>query len=136
MTMQGLKKIVLITEDEPPMLRILTDKLTESGFETLQAKNGEEGLKTALEHHPDLILLDVLMPKLNGMVMMDKLREDEWGKKVPIIVLTNVSADTDETLKAIVKDQPAYYFVKSNSKLDEIVEKVKEILSSPSSVQK
>lgn len=133
--MPGVKKIVLITEDEPPMLRILTDKLTESGFETLQAKNGEEGLEIALKHHPDLILLDVLMPKLNGMLMMDKLREDVWGKKVPIIVLTNVSADTDETLEAIVKDQPAYYFVKSNSKLDEIVEKVKEILSSPTPVK-
>lgn len=128
--MVGQRKIVLITEDEPPMLRILTDKLTESGFETLQAKNGEEGLSLALQHHPDLILLDILMPKLDGLTMMNKLREDTWGKTVPIIVLTNVSADTDETLQAIIKTQPAYYFVKSNSKLDDIVEKVKELLYS------
>lgn len=127
--MVELKKIVLITEDEPPMLQILTDKLTENGFESLQAKNGEEGLNLALQHHPDLILLDVLMPKLDGMTMMSRLRQDDWGKKVPIIVLTNVSPDTDETLQAIVKNQPAYYLVKSNTKLEDIVEKVKEILS-------
>lgn len=123
------KKVILITEDEPSMLRILTDKLTESGFETLQAKNGEEGLALALQHHPDLILLDILMPKLDGMTVLSKLREDEWGKKVPVIILTNVSADTDATLQGIIKTQPAYYFVKSNTRLEDIVEKVKEILS-------
>lgn len=122
------KKIVLITEDEPAMLNILTDKLHESGFETLQARNGEEGLHLALEHHPDLILLDILMPKVDGMTMMKTLREDSWGKTVPIIMLTNVSADTDEALQAIVKNQPAYYLVKSNNTLEEVVEKVKEIL--------
>lgn len=133
--MADQKKIVLITEDEPPMLRVLTDTLVESGFDTLQAKNGEEGLALALQHHPDLILLDVLMPKMDGMNMMNSLRQDEWGKTVPIIVLTNVSADTDETLQAIVKNQPAYYFVKSNIKLEEIVEKIKEILTPSSSHQ-
>lgn len=122
------KKIVLITEDEPAMLNILTDKLHESGFETLQARNGEEGLHLALEHHPDLILLDILMPKVDGMTMMKTLREDSWGKTVPIIMLTNVSADTDEALQAIVKNQPAYYLVKSNNTLEEVVEKVKEVL--------
>ncbi|HEX7042877.1 MAG TPA: response regulator, partial [Patescibacteria group bacterium] len=130
--MPDSKKIVLITEDEPPMLNILTDKLSENGFDTLQAKNGEEGLKMALEHHPDLILLDILMPKMDGLTMMKSLREDDWGKNVPVIILTNVSADTDETLQTIVKTQPAYYFVKSNSRLDDILEKVKEIIT-PSS---
>jgi DNA-binding response OmpR family regulator len=127
--MADKKKIVLVTEDEPPMLQILTDKLTEGGYDALAAKNGDDGLQTALQHHPDMIILDVLMPKLDGLAMMDKLRHDEWGKNVPIIVLTNVSADTDQTLAAIVKNQPAYYFVKSNIKLEEIMEKVNEILS-------
>ena len=123
------RKIVLITEDEPPMLQILSDKFAENDFEVLQAKNGEEGLHSALEHHPDVVILDVLMPKMDGMSMMNKLREDDWGKNVPIIVLTNVSADSDETLQEIIKNQPAYYLVKSNTKLEDIVEKVKEILT-------
>lgn len=127
--MADQKKLVLITEDEPPMLRILADKLTESGFETIQAKNGEEGLNLALSRHPHLILLDVLMPKMDGMTMLQKLRQDDWGKTVPIIILTNVSPDTNEMLQAIVDTQPAYYFVKSNTKLEDIAEKAKEILS-------
>lgn len=126
--MTDKKKSILVIEDEPPMLQILLDKLKESGFDTLNAKNGEEGLQAALQHHPDLILLDILMPKLDGLSLMDSLRQDAWGKQVPIIVLTNVSADSDATLQAIVKNQPAYYLVKSNVKLEEIVEKIKEIL--------
>ncbi len=126
--MEGKKKIILITEDEPPMLNILTDRLSESGFETIQAKNGEEGLAMAIQHHPDLVLLDVLMPKLDGMTMMSRLRQDSWGKTVPIIMLTNVSADTDAMLQSVVDNQPAYYLVKSDTKLDEITDKIKEIL--------
>lgn len=127
--MEKQKKVILITEDEPAMLRILADKLTESGFYALQATNGEEGLQQALIHHPDVIVLDVLMPKLSGLAMLEKLRENDWGKSVPVIMLTNVSADTNETLEAIVKTQPAYYFVKSNTKLEEIVEKINDIVS-------
>jgi DNA-binding response OmpR family regulator len=127
--MNQSKKIILITEDEPPMSRILTDALSESGFETLQAKDGQEGLTLALEKHPDLILLDVLMPKMDGLAMIRKLRADSWGKNVPVIVLTNVSSDTDEIISTVVDTQPAYYFIKSDVKLDTIVEKIKQILT-------
>lgn len=130
--MDNQKKVILIAEDEPPMLRILSDKLTESGFYTLSATNGEEGLEQALTHHPDVVVLDILMPKLNGMDMLKKLREDKWGKTVPVVMLTNVSADTNETLQAIVTTQPAYYFVKSNTKLEDIVEKIKDIVTTAS----
>ena len=123
------KKIVLIIEDEAPMLAVLKDKLQESGFMTFQAKDGEEGLEVALTHKPDIILLDLLMPKMDGMTMLTKLREDSWGKKVPVIILTNVSPDTDTTLKAIIANQPAYYLVKSDVKLDTVTEKIKDIFS-------
>lgn len=127
------KKIILITEDEPPMLRILTDALTDSGFETLQAKNGQEGLNLALQKHPDLVLLDLLMPNMDGLTMIQKLRTDAWGKNVPVIILTNVSSDTDSIIETVVKTQPAYYFVKSDVKLEQIIEKINQIVtSSPS----
>ena len=126
--MQSQKKIILITEDEPSMLRILTDKLSENGFETIQAKNGQDGLALALQKRPDLIVLDILMPKMDGMMMLNKLREDSWGKTVPVIMLTNVNPDTDTDLQAIINNQPAYYFIKSDIRLDNLVEKIKDII--------
>lgn len=122
------KKKILIIEDEPSMLAILNDKLIETGFETIQAQNGEEGLKLALQNHPDLILLDILMPKMDGTVTLNRLREDQWGKTVPVIMLTNVSPDTETSLKEIIKNQPAYYFVKSDIQLDTLMEKITEVL--------
>jgi DNA-binding response OmpR family regulator len=128
--MENSQKKILIVEDEPSMLSILNDKLLETGWETIQARNGEEGLKIALEQHPDLILLDLLMPKMDGTTTINKLREDEWGKTVPVIMLTNVNPDTDTALKDILKTQPAFYFVKSDIDLATLVEKIKEVLQS------
>ncbi|HSA84528.1 MAG TPA: response regulator [Patescibacteria group bacterium] len=125
--MDNKKKKILIIEDEPPMLNILRDKLVESGWETLTAQNGEEGLQIALTQHPDLILLDILLPKMNGTLTISKLRQDPWGKTIPVIMLTNVSPDTDKDLQAIVKNQPAYYFVKSDIELTTLTEKIKGI---------
>src|SRR5258708_6807474 len=102
--MEEGKKIVLIVEDEVPMLQVLKEKLQGSGYTTFQAKDGQEGLELSLTHHPDIILLDILMPKMDGMTMLTKLREDSWGKTVPVIILTNVSADTDTTIKAIIEN--------------------------------
>ena len=126
------KKVILITEDELPMLNILCNSLAESGYETIQAKNGQEGLILAFQRHPDLILLDLLMPKMDGLTMMNRLRQDTWGKHVPVVFLTNVNPDADATLQEIIKNQPSYYLVKADSKLDEIVNKIKDVLSHPS----
>ncbi len=127
--MEKQKKIILITEDEPSMLQVLTETFSENGFETIPAQNGQQGLALALEKHPDLILLDILMPGMDGLTMMEKLRADSWGKTVPVIILTNINPDTNAILQSIIKNQPAYYFVKSDIKLDEVVEKIKSILA-------
>ncbi len=131
MTQQLPKKIILITEDEPSMLHVLLEALTQNGFDTLQANNGGDGLKLALQKHPDLILLDILMPKTDGLTMMTNLRKDNWGKTVPVIILTNVNPDTNAILQSIVENQPAYYIIKSNTKLEHIVEKIQELLKIP-----
>lgn len=131
--MENKKKTILIIEDEPAMLNILKTRLTESGFEALVAKDGAEGLTLALQRHPDIILLDVLMPKIDGLTLMKKLREEDWGQTVPVIVLSNMSPDTNTTLQAITNNRPAYYFLKSDIKLEEIVEKINEVLASPQS---
>ena len=122
------KKTVLIIEDEPSIRKAIMDKLETSEFLSIEAKNGEEGLIAAFEKKPDLILLDILMPKMDGMVMMKKLREEgDWGKKVPIIILTNLSAD-DRITSGVVINEPAYYLMKTDWSLDEVVAKIRSTL--------
>jgi two-component system response regulator VicR len=126
-----MSKKILIVEDEPPMLQALSDNFKSEGFGTILAKDGEEGLTIALEQRPDLIILDILMPKINGMTVLEKLRENEWGRTVPVIILTNVNPRTDKTLSAIAENQPAYYLIKSDITLDGVVTKVKDLLQAP-----
>src|SRR5438552_2171281 len=100
--MKARKKKILIVEDDFFMSQSLIEKFTKQGFEVSAAKNGDEGLSMALNDHPDLIMLDIVMPDMNGLVMMKKLRADVWGKAVPIVLLTNLNAD-DEIMREVVK---------------------------------
>jgi DNA-binding response OmpR family regulator len=122
------KKKILIVEDEEAMQKVISEAFENQGFVVLTANNGEEGLSASLREHPDLILLDILMPKMDGMVMMQKLRLDEWGRAVPVIILTNVSPNASSVINSVLENEPAYYLVKSDVKLEGIVEKVKEVL--------
>lgn len=123
----GVKKTILIVEDELPMLKALSDKFKLEGFVALEARDGAEGLKTAIENKPDLIILDIFMPVMDGKEMLEKLRNDDWGKTVPVIILTNLNPD-DKTLDQLMKNGPSYYFIKSKWKLEELVGKVKKEL--------
>jgi CheY-like chemotaxis protein len=125
--MENSKKILII-EDELPMLKALSEKFTREGFSVLEARNGQEGLDVALEAKPDLLILDLFMPVMDGKAMMEKMRQDEWGKKVPIIILTNLNPD-DKTLNEIMSSGPSYYFIKSKWQLEDLVGKVKEELN-------
>jgi len=128
-SMPEQSKKVLIVEDEEDLREAMVDKLTREGFQVNEAKNGEEGLEVASKEHPDLILLDIVMPKMDGMTMMKKLREtNTWGKEVPIILLTNLSADEEKIIQSIVENEPSYYLVKSDWKIGDVVQKVRETL--------
>jgi DNA-binding response OmpR family regulator len=120
-------KKILLVEDDTVLLNVLRDKLSSEGFEVLGAPNGKEGLDMALKTHPDLIMVDVLMPIMDGMEMTKRLREDEWGKKVSVIVLTNLN---NEKNVADFLEKGAYdYLVKASWSLEEVVKRVKERLS-------
>lgn len=122
-------KKILIVEDEPDMLNNLIDKFTREGFAALGAKDGEEGFASALNYAPDLILLDIVLPKMDGMTMLHKLREqNDWGKKVPVILLTNLNAD-DQIMMGVAKDEPAFYLIKTEWTLDDVVKKVRQSLN-------
>lgn len=119
---------ILIVEDDPAMLKALSESISRAGYAVLGAKDGAQGLTLARESHPDCILLDILMPGTNGLAMMQSLRMDEWGKKVPIIILTNLEAN-DRMISTILRDKPAYYLLKSDTKLEELTEKIKDVLT-------
>jgi DNA-binding response OmpR family regulator len=122
------KKVILITEDEKSLQGALNDKLVNEGFTVLVAKNGVEGLEISLNKHPDLILLDLDMPKLNGMEMLRELRKDDWGKSVPVIILTNLPSSDENIHKDITELEPTYYLTKIENGLEKISDKIKERL--------
>lgn len=117
---------ILIVEDEEQLVRILSDKLSGEGFSVLTATDGDEGVKVALSQHPDLILLDLLMPKTDGIAALEKIRADAWGKNVPVLVLTNMS-DVSK-MESAVHLQVSGYLVKADWKLEDVVAKIREIL--------
>ena len=123
-------KKILVVEDEEVINKIYADELRDQGFSVLTALNGIDGLELALREKPDLILLDILMPGMDGLTVMSKLREkDLYGKNVPIILLTNLSASEERIMQAITKNEPAYYLVKSDWSLEDVVEKIRERLN-------
>lgn len=126
--MTKTKSKILIIEDECSLRKALADKFTKEGFMVIEAKDGEEGLKLALKEKPDLILLDIIMPKMDGITMLGKLREDKWGKDVRVIILTNLE-DENKVMESVQKG--AYdYLIKSDWKLEDVVKKAKEKLAS------
>lgn len=117
---------ILIVEDEPAILKALTRKFEKEKFVVLQARDGLQGLEMALKEHPDIILLDIIMPQMDGMSMLFKLRENAWGKEAKIILLTNLSDATkvSEAARQGVFD----YLVKTDWHIDEVVKKVRDKL--------
>lgn len=121
------KTKILIAEDETPLRRAMVSKFSKISFNVLEAKNGQEALDIALEKHPDIILIDVIMPKMHGVEVIELIRKDEWGKDVPVVFVTNLS--NDPRVKEIIdKDNNCDYIVKSNIRLEDLVEKVKSKL--------
>lgn len=120
-------KKLLIVEDEPVLLKDLQDKFTKEGYEVLTARDGQEGLALAMQNHPDLILLDIVMPVMDGMTMLYELRKDEWGKNAEVVLLTNLSdsARIADSYNEGVHD----FLVKSDWTLDDIAKKVGEKFS-------
>ncbi|OGH65695.1 MAG: hypothetical protein A3J66_01440 [Candidatus Magasanikbacteria bacterium RIFCSPHIGHO2_02_FULL_47_14] len=121
------KKIhVLIVEDDSFLANIYKTKFEMEGFKVSVAENGELGLKEAKKKLPDLILLDILLPKMDGFTVLEHLKEDEELKSIPVILLTNLGQkdDVDKGLKLGAAD----YLIKAHFKPSETVDKVKKVL--------
>jgi len=121
------KKNVLVVDDDKNFRTLLSEKFKISGFNVFEATNGKEGLEKALESHPDIILLDILMPIMNGWDMLKTLRESgQWGKEVKIVMLTGVQG-AGSVAKAI-QDGSFVYLVKTEQSIDSIVTKIEAML--------
>ena len=121
-------KKILIVEDELAYLNLLRNQLTTQGYQVIEAINGKIGIAKAKKEKPDLILLDVRMPVMDGMMMLELLRQEKAIKSTKVIMLTNLEP-SDKIIGAVIKDQPTYYFVKSDMQFSDLLTKIKELLA-------
>jgi len=133
----GRKKVknnILLVEDDALLAKVLSEYLLDHGFEVVVVKNGLDVFKSVKKHKPNLILLDIVMPIMDVWTMLQKLREEnDWGAKVPVIVLTNLTSDDNVQISNIVKLKPSYFLVKSDWKMEDLMNKIKDRLADKTS---
>ncbi len=120
-------KKILVIEDDQQLRAVLEDKFNKEGYAVEVAENGQIGLEMALSTNPDLILLDLVMPVMDGMTTLHELKRNQKTLSIPVILLTNLS-DSDKAVEA-ASNGVYDYLVKSDWKLEDILIKVAEKLS-------
>lgn len=118
-----MEKRILIIEDENDIREAMAEALTQAGFMVSTAENGQVGYDRAISERPDLILLDLVMPIMDGHTTLQKLRQDPWGQTVKVIILT--SMDNVEHIAGAHEESITDYIIKAHASLDEIVSKVR-----------
>jgi len=128
------KKTIVVVEDEQVMLGLLTAKLEQLGFEVKVATNGADGLEVIRAAKPDLVLLDMMLPKLSGFGILEKLAEDKILPGLPVIIISNSGqpVEIDRALKLGVRD----YLIKVNFDLGDLVDKIKVVMGQESALDK
>lgn len=117
---------VLIIEDEASILNGISDKFTHEGFSVIKAVNGQDGLDKALKEHPDFVIVDNLMPNTDGFYFLENLRNDEWGKKAPVIMWSN--SHDSSTIARARKIGILDFMIKSEWEYRDVVKKVRGFL--------
>ncbi len=126
--MDASKQSVLIVEDEQSLRTALAESFSRAGFDVRTAFDGMEGVRAVKKLRPDLIVLDLLMPELNGRDMMRQLHEwDKTTKDIPVIVLTNVDTANAVVLKEVGND-PSVYLTKSNQNIENVIKEALKLL--------
>jgi DNA-binding response OmpR family regulator len=122
------KPSILLVEDDPLLVTMYKTKFTHEGFDILIANDGQTGLKMAMEEEVDLILLDIMMPRLSGIDLLEALRNTPKGKKIPVIIATNLLGEEDKqkAQKLGVND----YLIKVNITPTELVSKIRRDIKS------
>ncbi len=118
-------KKILIIEDESALQKTLGEVLSQQGYEVLPALNGEVGLKLAQSEKPDLILLDLVLPKIHGFDVLKKIKDNPETKEIPVIILTNL--ESMEDVKRAMELGATTYLVKANYSLEELTIKINQV---------
>lgn len=117
---------ILLVEDDEMLHSMYTQKFSQEGYQIISAYNGAEGLKKAEEEKPDVILLDIIMPKMDGFVALKKIKQNVNLAKIPVVMLTNLGQDEDiKKGRELGADD---YFIKANHTPTEVVAKIKALL--------
>jgi len=121
-----MAKTILIIEDDKFLRELIAQKLIKEGYKASEAVEGEEGLKKIQEEKPDLVLLDLILPGIDGFEVLSKVKTDPELTKIPVIILSNLGQkeEIERGLKLGARD----YLVKANFTLSEIIKKIKKIL--------
>jgi len=117
---------IIFVEDEPTLQKTLCDILLKEGYDVKTAFDGIAGLEMIKREKPDLVLLDLILPKMDGFTVLKKMREDAEIKDIPVMVLTNLEGTSD--VEKVLELGATTYLVKANYELREVVEKVKKTL--------
>ena len=117
---------ILIVEDEAALQRAMMEFLIAEGFEIVSALDGEQGVAMAKKEKPDLVLLDIILPRKDGYEVLEEIKSDPETKNIPVILLTNL--ESPEDIQKAFDKGASTYLVKSDYKLEEVVCKIKEVL--------
>lgn len=126
-TIKNFAKKVLLVDDDPLIIRMYQNKLSNDGYQVATAFNGEEAFSKIAKEKPDIILLDIMMPKMNGVEVLKKLKSDDATKDIPVIILTNLG-DSSEDVESAKKLGALDYVVKSDITLKELSKKVSSVI--------
>jgi len=118
------QKKILIVEGNEHLNDTLFKKLERENFNVTQSFDGKEGLEVSYADHPDLILLDLEIPIIDGHEFMTHLREDTWGKQAKVIILSNLSIRHKEVAKTVIQKDPIAFLIKSSTKLNDLIKYV------------
>jgi twitching motility two-component system response regulator PilH len=98
-----MPKKILIVDDDPDVILFIATILKDHGYQTVDATNGQEGLRMVHSENPDMVLLDLMMPEKSGIALLSELKKDEKLKKIPVIMVTGVAGETGIDLEAFLK---------------------------------
>jgi DNA-binding response OmpR family regulator len=127
MNFNFFKKTVLIVEDDRVLRKVLSDRMRAEGWRIIEASNGHDGLVSAIKDRPNAILLDLMLPQMDGITLLEELRKDEWGKDAKVIVMSNLVKGVGLMEKAQMY-KVADYIEKADMSLNLIVEKTRKLL--------
>ncbi|OIO48073.1 MAG: hypothetical protein AUJ32_01425 [Parcubacteria group bacterium CG1_02_40_82] len=121
-----MPKLILFIEDEPTLQKTLGRALEQEGYEVQSALDGQSGLALVKRIKPNLILLDLILPKMDGFAVLKELKKDADTKEIPVIVLTNLESPQD--IERALSEGATNYLVKANYELNDVVKKIKELV--------